>query len=58
MSYASVIEAAVKAERERCAKIAEGLSSKPGWSPGYKRAAEMIANMIRRDHEQNVQETK
>jgi hypothetical protein len=32
---------------EECAKIAEQLADKPGWSPNYKNAAHKIAELIR-----------
>lgn len=38
---------AIAFERERCAQVAERLSEKPGWSPGYAGAASVIAKAIR-----------
>lgn len=47
VSIQQAIASAIAAERERCAKIAEALSKKPGWSPGYQKAAAVIAKEIR-----------
>lgn len=30
-----------------CATLAESLSKRPGWSPGYRGAAEAVAKLIR-----------
>jgi hypothetical protein len=48
---AALRTAAQSAVRERtieeCAKVAEQLADKPGWSPNYKNAAHKIAELIR-----------
>lgn len=32
---------------KECADLAESLSKRPGWSPGYRGAAEAVAKLIR-----------
>lgn len=41
------IQAAVDAERERCAQIAERVYEDHGWHPHYRVAARNIADKIR-----------
>lgn len=47
MAIAERIEAAIKVEREACAKIADGVAEDHGCLPAEREAARVIACMIR-----------
>lgn len=62
MSYASVIEEAVKVERERCAKIAEEMANSAmrnndGWL-GHRMIPLEIAKRIRRAEPEDVRDNE